>query len=139
MNPWIFAFTWVFSAAIGGGLIVLAIEAVVARHRRRKLIAAGIYPRPGTESDEDVQRLLLSGHEDMAVRCYQKVHRGSYQHAKERLGLVKHSAHYGFPFFGFVLGLSLGMIFKKTTLGVALGIILGTVLEIVARRIRASK
>lgn len=134
MNTWAFAFTWVISAAVGGGLLVVGIDALVAWRKRRRLIAAGIYPRPGTGTDEDVQRLLSAGHTDMAVRCYQSIHQVSYQQAKDRLHVTQPRPFYGFQFFGLAAGMALGAAFKQMPLGAGLGLVVGSAVEFLMRR-----
>ena len=126
MNAWILAVVWVFGWAILGGLMVAAAGMLAARNKRRRLIAAGLYPGPGTETEEDAQRLLQEGHEDLAVRCYQAVHRVSYREARDRL-LGPKPAGLGFLPIGLVLGLSMGLLLRNTALGAALGLLLGVV------------
>jgi hypothetical protein len=124
MNTWTFVIVWVCGWAILGGLIIVVIDALVVRRKQRRLITAGLYPKPATETDEDVQRLLQAGYPDMAIRCYQAVHRVSYSQAKDRLIGVK-PGEYGFVPIGLVFGLSLGLFLKNTALGAALGLLLG--------------
>jgi hypothetical protein len=124
MNAWVFAITWVFGWALLGGLTIAAVDSLAAQHKRRRLTLAGLYPKPGTETDEDVQRLLQAGHQDMAVRCYQVVHRVSYQRAKDRLMGPKPAEYAVIP-VGLIFGLSIGLFVRNTALGVALGLLLG--------------
>ena len=135
MNTWTFAMIWVFAWAIAGGLMMVAVDALVAQGRRRKLMAAGLYPRPGTETDEDVQRLMAAGQVDMAIRCHRSVHHVSYQLAKEQLVGTK-TPEYGFVPAGFILGIALGFALKSTAVGVGLGLMLGAAFGALARKRR---
>lgn len=138
MNTWTLVFLWVLVPAISGGLIIVAVDALVARQKRKKLIAAGIYPKSGKETDEDVQKLMAAGHVDMAVRCYRAIHHVSYQRAKEHL-VGARNPEYGFIPAGFLLGIALGVALKSLALGAGLGLILGAAFGALARKRRAPR
>ena len=135
MNTWTFAIVWVFAWAILGGLIIASIGTITAQRKRRRLIAAGLYPKPGSETDEDVQRLMGAGQQDMAIRCYRTVHRVSFQQAKDQL-IGSKPAEYGLIPIGLIFGLSIGLGFRNTALGAGLGLILGVTLALLMRKRR---
>lgn len=141
MNTWTFAFGWVFACAILGGLIVVAVEFLLVRRKRRRLRAANLYPPPGAETAEDVRKLLEAGHEDMAIRCYQAVHRVNYQQARDQLLGRKATPvlGYGFPFFGLSAGLCIGAAMKNIPLGTGLGFFAGSLIAYLIRRQPGSK
>ena len=136
MNTWTFVMTWVFAWAIAGGLIVVAVDALVAQRKRRKLIAAGLYPRPGTEKDEDVQKLMRAGQVDMAIRCHRAIHHVNYQQAKEAL-LGTKPPEYRFAPAGLILGLGIGIACRNVGLGMMLGLVLGIIFALLSTRRRA--
>jgi len=77
-----------------GVLIVLGILVVLgggyALVRRsqtnvRRLRELGMYPRPGEESDQDVDRLLQHGHKIEAIKVYRAIYQVGLQEAKDAL------------------------------------------------------
>jgi hypothetical protein len=134
VSTWAFTIIWVASWAILGGVIMVSLDAMVARRRRRQFIASGIYPGPGTETEEDARRLLQAGHTDMAIRCYRAVHQLGYQQAKDEL-LGTKSAGYGILPVGLIFGLSMGLFLRNhTVLGAGLGLLLGVSLVFFVRK-----
>lgn len=128
MNPWIIAFGWVLAWATLGGLIIVGVEALRVAGRRRRLRASGVYPPPGAETEADVQRLLLAGEIDSAIRCHEAVHHLSYQQSRDRLfaGQVPTSEGYhSLPFFGLTLGLGAGALVRAPGVGMLAGLALG--------------
>lgn len=124
MNTWTFSIIWVLGWIVVGGMLVVVAGAWAVRRKRSRLIADGLYPKPGNEKDEDVQRLLQAGHADMAVRCYQAVHRVSYREATEQL-IGTTPTGYGYLPLGLVVGLSVGYFLRNPALGAGLGLMLG--------------
>lgn len=135
MNTWTFVVEWVLAWAVLGGLIIVAADRIMVSRKQRRLVAAGVYPKPGAETDEDVQRLLAAGHRDMAIRCYGAVHRLGYQESRERLVGPQSSAYVLHP-AGLVIGLAIGLALKNVGVGVGLGLLLGIILALVMRRSR---
>ena len=68
-----------------GGLVFVTADFLLARIRINRLRARGVYPAAGAETNQDVGRLLLLGHEDLAVRCYQAIHHVRYHEARARV------------------------------------------------------
>ena len=133
MNTWTFVVEWVLAWAVLGGLIIVAADKIVVSRKQRRLVAAGVYPKPGTETDDDVQRLLAAGHRDMAIRCYATVHRLGYQESKDRL-IGRQPAAYVLHPVGLVIGLAIGLALKNIGVGVGLGLLLGIILGFVMKR-----
>lgn len=127
---------WVIASALLAGVIIATGEAIVVRTKRRQLTSAGLYPKPGAETDEDVQRLLSAGQEDMAVRCYQAIHRVNYRQAREKLQVTK-PGDAKIYFLGLAIGIAAGVATKHIAVGVGLGLLLGRVLGILIEKKRA--
>ena len=62
----------------GGYALVRRSQANVRRLRER-----GMYPQPGEESDEDVDRLLQHGHKIDAIKVYRAIYQVGLQEAKD--------------------------------------------------------
>lgn len=136
MNPLTSAFAWIFACAILGGLMVVAIDRAVWQRRRRRLIADGTYPQSGAETDEDVQRLLRAGQQDAAIRCYQVIHRITYQRAKDHLIAAPGAEYVHFP-VGFLVGIAIGAAVRNIALGFGIGVALGSLFTFLHRKRRA--
>ncbi len=67
-----------------GALLVLGSLMV---QRRRKKIAdlrrTGVYPRPGEETEADLDRLIMKGHKIEAIRVFRALHDADLKEAKE--------------------------------------------------------
>ncbi len=135
MNTWTFVVEWVLAWAVLGGLIIVAADRIMVSRKQRRLVAAGVYPKPGTETDEDAQRLLAAGHRDMAIRCYGKAHRIGYQEAKDRLIGPQPAAYVLHP-AGLVIGLAVGLALRNVGAGVGLGLLLAIILPLLAKKLR---
>ena len=135
MSTWAFAIVWVLAWAILGGLIIVAAETLLAQRQRRRLIESGLYPKPGTETDADVQRLMAAGHVDAAIRCHQAAHRVGYRQARDQL-LPRRPAEFALLPIGLIVGVSLGLCIRNTALGVGLGLILGLCFALLMKKRR---
>ena len=49
----------------------------------------GIYPNPGKETIEDVQRLALSGDTILAINAYRSIYGASLKKAKQEVGKIQ--------------------------------------------------
>jgi len=66
--------------------VVVALGWVLVRQNQKKvrhLRESGVYPPEGTETDADVDRLLLHGQKIAAIKVYRAVHRVGLKEAKE--------------------------------------------------------
>jgi len=102
---------------------------------------AGLYPKPGAETDADVQQLLAVGQQDMAIRCYKTIHRVTYQQARDRLlsePATEPAGYYGMPFLGMVLGLGVGAVIRNVGLGMLIGFSFGCGLAAFIRKRRST-
>lgn len=67
-----------------GALVVLGFA--MARRRRDKidnLRRTGVYPRPGEETEADIDRLIIKGHKIEAIRVFRALHDVDLKEAKE--------------------------------------------------------
>jgi hypothetical protein len=135
MNALPLAVGWVFACAICGGLLVVAVDRLIWRRKRRRLVADGTFPQPGTETEEDVQRLLRAGQPDAAIRCYQTIHHVSYQRAKDQLIAPPVAEYVHFP-VGFLVGIAIGAAVRNIGLGFAIGLVLGSLFTFLHRKRR---
>jgi ribosomal protein L7/L12 len=71
----------ILAAALG-----TAVAFVATRRAERKvagLRARGLYPESGSETEQDIVRLLQSGEKIMAIRCYRSLHKVGLREAKD--------------------------------------------------------
>jgi hypothetical protein len=67
-------------------LVVFVLGWTLVRRQQgkvRDLRDSGVYPHEGTETDADVDRLLLHGQKIAAIKVYRAVHRVGLKEAKE--------------------------------------------------------
>ena len=128
MNAETLVVVWILAWALGGGLVIFAVDAVLNRARRNRLIAAGIYPKPGTETDDDVRRLQEAGRPDLAVTCYRAVHRVGEREARAALlgeTTLPPSRYPVAQVTLMLLGVGLGTALKHAGIGLVIGLAVG--------------
>lgn len=67
-----------------GALVVLGFFMVQRRRSKiEDLRRTGVYPRPGEETEADVDRLIMKGHKIEAIRVFRALHDVDLNEAKE--------------------------------------------------------
>lgn len=67
-----------------GALLVLGVFMVQRRRSKiENLRRTGVYPRPGEETEADIDRLIMKGHKIEAIKVFRALHDVDLKEAKE--------------------------------------------------------
>lgn len=120
--------------------IVVALQTFLFRQRVARLRARGIFPARGAETSAAVAHLHQLGEIDAAARCYQAIHRVSFQAARDRVtGDRLYRPRWLLLTVGLVAMAVIATVAATGHIGLAIGMICFAVFLSLARRYNASR
>jgi ribosomal protein L7/L12 len=67
------------------GLVVWVLASASSSFKERQLVRDGILPPPDKTTDDDIARLVKSGHKVWAIKRYRQLHNVSLKDAKTKI------------------------------------------------------
>lgn len=78
-----------FAAIVVTIAVFLIVANATTRARERRAVESGMYPQPGQGTDSDVERLVLSGENLLAIQLYREIHHVGMKEAKDAVNSLR--------------------------------------------------